>query len=305
MKIVIAGGTGFLGKALEQYFSERGEDVIILTRNPVAGNHIQWDGFTLGDWKNSLENADVLINLTGKSVDCRYNSKNKNEILHSRVDSTAVLQKAISQAKHPPRLWLNSSSATIYVSAFRIPMTEDGGITGDDFSMSVCKAWEKEFFSVDQPGIRKVALRSSIVLGNEGGAFPKLKAVSKYGLGGKQGNGRQYVSWIHVHDFCRALEYIINNEDLHGPVNVVSPCPVINKSFMRLLAQYTRPMLRLPSPAWLLAIGSFIIRTEKELILKSRRVVPKILLQHGFKFEYPVLELAFDDLFKASQNVKC
>ena len=298
MKIVIAGGTGFLGKALEHYFSGQGADVFIFTRNPVAGNQIKWDGHTLGDWKDSLENADVLINLAGKSVDCRYNAKNKNEILHSRIDSTTVLQKAMSLAKHPPRLWLNSSSATIYVPAYRIPMTEDGGITGDDFSMSVCKAWEKEFFFIEQPGIRKVALRSSIVLGNEGGGFPKLKAVSKCGLGGKQGNGRQYVSWIHIHDFCRAIDYIINNEDLHGCINVVSPCPVINKTFMHLLAQYTRPFLRLPSPVWLLAIGAFIIRTETELILKSRRVVPKILLQHGFKFEFPVLELAFDDLFK-------
>ncbi len=194
MKIIIAAGTGFLGKNLEKYFVEKGNQVYILTRNPKRENEIHWDAKMLGEWKNVLENSDVLINLAGKSVDCRYTDKNKKEIYDSRIESTKVLQQAIDQCINKPKIWLNVSSATIYIHSETHLNTEENGIIGDDFSMNICKSWEKEFFKSKTENVRKVALRTSIVLGNNGGAFPKLKMITKFGLGGKQGRGNQNVS---------------------------------------------------------------------------------------------------------------
>ncbi len=187
MKIIIAAGTGFLGKNLEKYFTEKGSQVYILTRNPKRKNEIGWDAKTLGEWKNLLEASDVLINLAGKSVDCRYTEKNKREIYDSRINSTKVLQQAVDNCINKPKIWLNASSATIYVHSEKHLNTEENGIIGDDFSMDICKSWEEEFFKTENPDTRKVALRTSIVLGNDGGAFTKLKMITKLGLGGKQG----------------------------------------------------------------------------------------------------------------------
>ncbi|HZV70368.1 MAG TPA: TIGR01777 family oxidoreductase [Saprospiraceae bacterium] len=297
MKIVLVAGTGFLGKALENYFREKHYEVIILTRNPSESNHIKWDGKNPGNWKSALDGSDVLINLAGKSVDCRYTEKNKKEILDSRINSTAVLQKAMMHVKQPPRLWLNSSSATIYIHTETSDMTEKNGLIGNDFSMNVCKAWENEFFKDTVPSIRKVALRTAVVLGKEGGAFPRLKLISKMGLGGPQGKGTQYFSWIHVLDFCRAIEFIIANEKLSGRINISAPHPVPNKTFMHLLAKHTKPLINLPAPVLLFEMGAFVLRTETELLLKSRRVVPEILIQKGFQFEFPTLGQAFEELF--------
>lgn len=216
MKIIIAAGTGFLGKNLKKYFTGKGHQVYILTRNPKYINEIYWDAKTLGEWKNILQNADVVINLAGKSVDCRYTDRNEKEIYSSRIESTKVLQQAIDWCTEKPKIWLNASSATIYIHSETQLNTEEHGIIGDDFSMNICKSWESEFFKVKTENVRKVALRTSIVLGNNGGAFPKLKMLTKFGLGGKQGRGNQNVSWIHIQDFCRAVEFIIAHENSPG-----------------------------------------------------------------------------------------
>jgi len=296
MKIIIAAGTGFLGKNLEKYFTDKGNEVYILTRNSKRKNEILWDAKTLGDWKNSLENADVLINLTGKSVDCRYTEKNKKEIYSSRIDSTKVLQQVVDQCVNKPKVWLNASSATIYTHSETQLNTEENGIIGDDFSMNICKSWEKEFFTVKSENVRKVALRTSIVLGNNGGAFPKLRLITKLGLGGKQGRGNQNVSWIHIDDFCKAIEHIIDHENMSGVINVTAPNPLSNEEFMKKLRTDMKISFGLNAPVWQLEIASIFLKTETELLLKSRNVFPEILIQNGFQFLYPAVEKAFEDL---------
>lgn len=296
MKIIIAAGTGFLGKNLEKYFTEKGNQVYILTRNPKRKNEILWDAKTLGEWKNLLENSDVLINLAGKSVDCRYTYKNKQEIYDSRINSTKVLQQAVDNCINKPKIWLNASSATIYVHSETHLNTEENGIIGDDFSMNICKSWEKEFFKTENEDIRKVALRTSIVLGNNGGAFTKLKLITKLGLGGKQGRGNQNVSWIHIDDFCKAVEYIIENKNISGEINVTAPNPLSNEEFMRKLRKEMKIPFGLNAAFWQLEIASVFLKTETELLLKSRNVYPEKLMKSGFKFTYPNVETAFKDL---------
>ncbi|KQT22578.1 NAD-dependent epimerase [Chryseobacterium sp. Leaf405] len=298
MKIIIAAGTGFLGKNLEKYFTEKGNQVYILTRNPKRENEIYWDAKTLGEWKGVLENADVLINLTGKSVDCRYNEENKKEIYYSRIDSTNVIQQAVDQSVNKPKVWLNASSATIYIHSETHLNTEKNGIIGDDFSMNICKSWEKEFFTVKNENIRKVALRTSIVLGKNGGAFPKLKLITKLGLGGKQGRGNQKLSWIHIDDFCKAVDFLINNENIVGEINITAPNPLFNEDFMRKLRKEMNISLGLNAPVWQLEIASIFLRTETELLLKSRNVYPEKILQSGFEFTYPDIEKAFKSLIQ-------
>lgn len=299
MKIIIAGGTGFLGENLEKHFTEKGNQVYILTRNPQHKNEILWDAQTIGEWKNYLEKADVLINLTGKSVDCRYNEKNKNEIYSSRIESTRILQKAIDQCSDKPKIWLNASSATIYVHSEKHINTEENGIIGDDFSMNICKSWETEFFKVENEEIRKVALRTSIVLGKNGGAFPKLKMITKLGLGGKQGRGTQMVSWIHIEDFCKAVDWIIRHETLSGTVNITAPAPLSNQNMMRKLRNKMKMPFGLNAPVWQLEIASLFMKTETELLIKSRNVYPEKLIKSGFKFLYPEFDEAILNLLES------
>lgn len=296
MKIIIAAGTGFLGKNLEKYFSEKGNQVYILTRNPKRKNEFLWDAETLGEWKNLLEDSDVLINLAGKSVDCRYTEKNKREIYDSRINSTKVLQQAVDNCINKPKIWLNASSATIYVHSEKHLNTEENGIIGDDFSMNICKSWEKEFFKTKNPDTRKVALRTSIVLGHNGGAFTKLRMITKLGLGGKQGRGNQNVSWIHIDDFCRAVEWIIENANISEEINLTAPNPLNNEEFMRKLRKEMKIPFGLNAQVWQLEIASIILGTETEVLLKSRNVYPEILIQNGFQFLYPTVEKAFENL---------
>lgn len=296
MKIIIAAGTGFLGKTLKNYFTEKGHQVYILTRNPKRQNELFWNAKTLGECKNILENSDVLINLTGKSVDCRYTDKNKQEIYSSRIESTKVLQLAVDQCINKPKLWLNASSATIYIHSETQLNTEENGIIGDDFSMNICKSWEHEFFKVRNEDVRKVALRTSIVLGNNGGAFPKLKMLTKFGLGGKQGKGNQNVSWIHIGDFCRAVQFIIEHENISGNINITAPNPLSNEEFMKKLRKEMKVPFGLNAPVWQLEIASIFLKTETELLLKSRNVYPGKLIENGFEFSYLTVEAAFQNL---------
>ncbi|MDR6919669.1 TIGR01777 family oxidoreductase [Chryseobacterium sp. 2987] len=299
MKIIIAGGTGFLGENLEKYFTEKEDQVFILTRNPKRKNEIYWNASELGEWQNVLDGSDVLINLTGKSVDCRYHDKNKKEIYTSRINSTKILQDAINQCKIKPKIWLNASSATIYTHSETQLNTEKNGIIGDDFSMNICKSWEKEFFSVQNEEVRKVALRTSIVLGRNGGAFPKLRMITKLGLGGKQGRGEQKVSWIHIDDFCWAVDWIIRHEDISDVINITSPEPVSNKELMATMRKLLKVPFGLNAPVWQLEIASLFLGTETELLLKSRNVYPEKMMRSGFQFTYFNLEAALKDLFRS------
>lgn len=298
-KMVIAAGTGFLGTVLIDFFKESYQEIIVLTRGKSEKkNNIQfvhWNAKSLTGWEEVLENADVLINLAGKSVDCRYTPENKASILSSRIDSTRVLNEAILRCKNPPKHFINSSTATIYRHSEDKQMDEYSGEIGDDFSMNIAKSWEKVFYEVHTDKILKTAVRTSIVLGKNGGAFIPLKRLTQLGFGGKNGNGNQFVSWIHELDFARAIAFIINNE-ITGSVNVVSPKPMRNVDFMRKLRHVVGIPFGIPITESMLKIGAKIIQTEPELILKSRNVIPKRLTENGFTFEYHDLEKAFKNL---------
>lgn len=299
-KIILAGGTGFLGQAIIDRFSKLGAEIIVFTRgsNHKVGNtnYIHWDGKTVGEWTKQLEGADVLINLTGKSVDCRYNEKNKAEIISSRVNATKILGEAINKTNNPPKVWLNSASATIYRYAEDKPMDEFTGEIGTGFSVEVCKIWEKTFTEISNPKTRKIIMRISMVMGKGGGVLPVMTKLVKAGLGGKMGNGKQFISWIHEEDFLNAMEFLIQNEQASGAYNFAAPGPIPNKEFMALMRKQLNVKIGLPAMKWMLEIGAFFIRTETELILKSRRVVPTRLLKEGFVFKYPTVEETLKDL---------
>lgn len=300
-KLIIAAGTGFLGQVLVNHFKNKFEEIIILTRGKsqtIDGiKYVNWNAKTFSGWESELENATVLINLAGKSVDCRYTEKNKKEILLSRIESTKILNKAVLNCKNPPKHWLNSSTSTIYRFSLDKQMHEIDGEIGNDFSINVALSWEKAFFKTETPNTLKTALRTSIVLGKNGGALIPLKTLAKIGFGGKQGSGNQFVSWIHEEDFANAIDFIIEKE-ITGIVNVVSPEPIRNADFMKKLRKAVGFPFGIPVNTFLLKIGSFFIRTEPELVLKSRNVIPKKLLENGFKFKFGDLDEAFNDLLR-------
>ncbi|MEM6515395.1 MAG: TIGR01777 family oxidoreductase [Bacteroidota bacterium] len=294
--ITIAGGSGFLGGILEKYFKNKGFIINILTRNPKRNNEYYWNGTDLGEWQSVINGTDILINLAGRSVDCRYNDKNKKEILDSRVNSTHVLALAINLSEPPPKIWINSSTATIYNSSLEKQMTERNGDIGDDFSMNVAKSWEAAFNSTTNPKTRKLILRTAIVLGKKGGPLKPLKQLTKLGLGGKQGSGQQKVSWIHENDFARAIEFLINAENLRGSFNLSTPTPITNIELMSGLRKALGIPIGLSQPKSLIEFGAKLIGTEAELVLKSRNVIPERLLENGFVFLYDDIEMAFKNL---------
>jgi uncharacterized protein len=298
-KLIIAAGTGFLGQVLVHHFKNKFEEIVVLTRGKSRINdtikYVNWNAKTFSGWENELENADVLINLAGKSVDCCYTKENKKEILLSRIESTKILNKAVLKCTTPPKHWLNSSTSTIYRFSLEKQMNEIDGEIGNDFSMNVAQSWEKTFFKTKTPKTLKTALRTSIVLGRNGGAFIPLKTLAKIGFGGKQGNGNQFISWIHEEDFANAIEFIIQKEII-GVINIVSPSPITNVNFMKKLRKSVGVPFGIPINVFLLKIGSFIIKTETELVLKSRNVIPKRLLENGFKFTFGDLDTAFQNL---------
>jgi uncharacterized protein len=312
MKVILAGGSGQIGTVLARAFHGRGDEAVVLSRTPARGvpwRTAGWDG-------NEIDGADVVINLAGRSVDCRYHPANRKEILSSRVDTTLALGRAIAAATRPPKLWLQSSTATIYAHRYDAPNDEFTGRLGGgergapgagqapdakdtwEFSISVAKAWEAAFDSCAVPaGCRKVAMRSAMVMSpDHGGVFDVLLRLVRFGLGGRAGDGRQYVSWIHDGDFVRAILWLIEHEEMEGAVNLASPGPVPNTEFMRLLRRAWGMPVGLPAAEWMVELGAFFLRTESELILKSRRVVPGRLLQAGFQFEHPEWGAAAVDL---------
>ena len=299
MRIVIPGGSGQVGQILARHFHAQGHAVTVLSRShqPAPWKVVVWDGLTRGDWIASLEQSDVCINLAGRSVNCRYTSANRRDIYDSRVRSTLVLNEVIASLQQPPRIWLNASTATIYRHSLDRAMDESTGELGGNeagapdtwnFSIQVAKAWEEAFFSKPTPLTRKVALRSAMTFSpDRGGVFDVLLTLVRYGLGGTSGKGTQFVSWIHETDFIRAIEFLIAREDFSGVVNLASPNPLPNREFMRDLREVWGTRFGLSASEWMLEIGTWLMRTETELVLKSRRVVPGRLLDAGFQFQFP------------------
>jgi len=298
MKIVIPGGSGIIGPILARAFSERGDEVVVLSRRPRAGawRSVYWDGTSLGDWTKEVDGAAVVIYLAGRSVNCRYYEKNRREMIESRVRSTRLVGRAVARSQRPPRVWLQMSTATIYAHRYDAPNDERTGILGGTepdapatwkFSIDVARAWERTFWEAITPSTRKVALRSAMVMSTAaGGVFDIKRRFVHLGLGGAAGDGRQFVSWIHEHDFIRAIEWLIARDDLDGVVNVASPNPLPYTEFMRAIRDAERVPLGIAPTNWMLEIGAFFMRTETELVLKSRRVVPGSLLQSGFVFDF-------------------
>lgn len=308
MKIVMPGGSGQVGKVLSRAFQQDGHDVVILSRTPSTSpaRTAQWDGATLGPWVQELDGADVVINLAGRSVNCRYGQKNRQLIMESRLASTRVLGEAIAAVATPPAIWLQASTATIYAHRFDSPNDEHTGILGGreanaphtwQFSIDVATAWEEELDRTQTPRTRKVKMRSAMTMSpDKGGVFAALLNLVRYGLGGKAGDGSQYVSWIHDADFVRSVYWLIEHDEIEGAVNLSSPHPLPNADFMRTLRKAWGISFGLPANRAMLEIGAFLMRTETELILKSRRVVPGILTDYGFQFSYPEWSEAATDL---------
>jgi uncharacterized protein (TIGR01777 family) len=294
MKIVIPGGSGQVGQILARAFRRDRHEVVIVGRGRNAD--AEWNGRTIGPWMRHIDGADVVINLAGRSVNCRYGPRNRREILESRVQSTHAVGDAIARAARPPRVWLQASTATIYAHRYDTPNDDVTGILGGDepnapdtwrFSIEVAKAWERATIEASVPGTRVVRMRSAMVMSpDRGGIFDTFLMLVRRGLGGTSGDGRQYVSWIHEFDFVRAVEWLIAHEELEGAVNLAAPNPVPNRDFLRVLREAWGTRIGLPSARWMLELGAFAMRTESELVLKSRRVVPRRLLDSGFTFQY-------------------
>jgi uncharacterized protein (TIGR01777 family) len=320
MKIIIPGGSGQVGQMLVRAFLRRGDECVVLTRTPAGislapdsdgARTVVWDGKTLGPWADEIDGADVVINLAGRSVNCRYHTRNLAAMMSSRVDSTRIVGVAIAAAKNPPRVWLQASTATIYAHRFDAANDEETGKIGGDEpdvpalwarSIAIARAWEAELAAADTPSTRKVALRSAMTMSpDRGGVFSVLARLCRMGLG-RQGDGRQFVSWIHEEDFVAAVDFLIAREDLAGAFNLCAPEPVTNRGFMKALREALGSRIAIPVPRWAMEIGAFFMRTETELVLKSRRVVPTRLLKAGFVFRHPHWPEAAKDLVSLQQN---
>jgi uncharacterized protein (TIGR01777 family) len=316
LKIVIPGGSGQVGTVLARAFHADGHDVVVFSRRAAntAWKTVTWDGATLGPWASDVDGCDAVINLAGRSVNCRYGEANRREILRSRIDSTEVIGRAIAEAARPPKVWLQASTATIYAHRYDQANDEHTGILGGHephapdtwkFSIDVATAWEKTFNAIDTPRTRKVAMRSAMTMSpDNGGVFDAFASLARRGLGGAAGDGRQFVSWIHDEDFTNAIRWLIARDTLSGVVNLAAPNPVPNAEFMRALRQAAGIPFGLPLSTWMIEFGAIFMRTESELILKSRRVVPARLLESGFRFHFPTWPEAARDLiprWKAQQ----
>ncbi|MGH3352691.1 MAG: TIGR01777 family oxidoreductase [Nocardioides sp.] len=310
MKIVIPGGTGQVGGILRRAWSARGHQVVVLSRHPEqleeGARHLAWDGRRIGPWADEIDGADVVVNLAGRTVSCRYTDANLTQMMDSRIESTRVVGEAIATASAPPHSWLQMSTATIYAHRFDAPNDEATGILGGsepdtpaywEFSTRIAKRWEAEQAAAATPRTRKVALRSAMVMSpDKGGVLDVLLAMARLGLGGPVAGGDQFVSWIHETDFVRACDLLIEREDIAGPVNLAAPGPLPQRDLMRTLRKEAGMPIALPATRWMAEIGAWALRTDTELLLKSRRVVPGRLREAGFEFEYADWAAAAHDL---------
>ncbi|MGW4199163.1 TIGR01777 family oxidoreductase [Streptomyces sp. NPDC005004] len=302
MKVVLPGGTGQVGAVLDRALTAAGHEVTVLTRRPARAHDIGWDGTTLGPWAAAIDGCDVVINLAGRSVSCRYTAENLQAMMDSRVDSTRVVGEAIAAASRPPRVWLQMSTATVYAHRFDAANDEATGVIGGSedlvpdywaYSVQIAKNWERAQAEAPTPATRKVALRAAMVMSpDRGGVFDVLSQLVRLGLGGPVAGGAQYVSWIHDEDFVRAVDFLIARDDLDGPVNLSSPGPLPHRDFMRALRTAWGVPLGLPATRWMAELGAFALRSDTELLFKSRRVVPGRLAAAGFAFAFPEWEKA-------------
>ena len=309
MKVVIPGGSGQVGTVLARAFHGRGDDVVVLSRtetNALPWRTVKWDGESLGEWAAEFEGADAIINLAGRSVNCRYTEVNRRIITESRVQSTRIVGQAIAETNNAPRVWLQASTATLYAHRYDAPNDDATGIIGGSepnapdtwrFSIDVVKKWEREFNAAATPHTRKVLMRSAIIMNpDQGSPFDMLLRLVRLGLGGTCGDGKQFVSWIHDQDFARAVVWLIQHQELAGPLNLAAPNPLPNAEFMQTLRQAWGMPVGLPATEWMLELGAWLMRSETELILKSRRVIPSRLVESGFTFQFPTWAEAAQDL---------
>lgn len=289
-KLVLAGGSGFLGNALIQHFKEACDEIVVLSRSPKTNHknvkYVMWDGVTVADWASDLEHADAIINLSGKNINCRYTAENKKEIMASRINSTVAIGKAIQQLQNPPKLWINFSAVAIYEKSYSVAVDENSDQPGTGFMYEVCKAWESAFKQVELSSTRKVVLRVSMVIGKEGGVYKTLLPLVKLGLGGKAGNGKQMVSWIHLQDLCRLIHWLITNPSTNGVYNAAAPNPITNTQFMEAFRKSVGMPVGFPAPAFAVKIGAFFMGTEPDLVLDSVNVIPRKAVSEGFTFNY-------------------
>ncbi len=314
MKIVIPGGTGQVGGALRRALAERGHEVTVLSRRPErledGVRHVVWDARTVGAWASELDGADAVVNLAGRSVSCRYTDRNLRQMMDSRVESTRAVGEAIARAENPPKVWLQMSTATIYADARSRtddrPHDEFDGVLGGEepnvplyweYSVRIARRWEAAQAEADVPCTRRVALRTAMVMTpDRGGVFDYLSWMARVGLGGPVAGGGQYVSWIHGEDFVRAVEFLLDHEGLDGPFILAAPDPVPQRDLMRSLRRAWGGRPGLPATRLMAEVGAFFLRTDTELLLKSRRVMPRRLLDEGFTFKHPAWDAAAVDL---------
>ena len=292
-KVIIAGGSGFLGQTLASSLLKDGYEIVILGRSEKTGLHgkfVHWDAKNIGDWSKELEGATALFNLAGRSIDCRYTEKNKALILNSRIDSTKALGEAIKRCEEPPKVWLNASTATVYkdIRGDLKPHDENSETNAEGFAEDVGRAWEKAFFDASNERVRQVAMRISIVLGEGGGAFPVMRRLTKLGLGGRQGPGKQWISWLHIEDWVGIAKFLMKNSAISGPVNLAAPNPVTNQEFMRCMRKQFAPLgIGFPAPTPAIYLGGVFMGTEPDLVLKSRKVISRVLDEQKFDFKFP------------------
>lgn len=298
-RVVLAGGSGFLGRALSDELARAGYEAVVLTRklgrSSSRARQVVWDGRSVGAWARELEGAAAVVNLAGRSVECRHTRKNRREIIKSRVRSVEAVGRAVAACEAPPKVFVQAGSLAVYGDAGR-RVCDESAPAGSGFPVEVCLRWERAFDALELPATRKVLLRIGFVLGRDGGALPTLARLARLYLGGTIGAGRQFISWLHVRDFCRVVLWCIEHEEARGVFNATGPAPVTNAEFMcELRCALKRPWSpRLP--AWLVRLGALFLRTEPELALEGRRCIPDRLVEHNFKFVYTNLESALADL---------
>jgi uncharacterized protein len=311
VKVVIPGGTGQVGTALARALCRDGHQVVVLSRRAASSGQVAWDGAQLGPWAREIDGSDVVINLAGRSVSCRYTKDNLTEMMRSRVRSARVVGQAIAAAARPPAAWLQMSTATIYADTRGAANDDLTGVIGGSeegvpgywaFSVDIAQAWERELDEAQVPATRKVALRAAMVMTpDRGGVFDVLSRMARLGLGGPVAGGGQYVSWIHEDDFTAAVRFIIDTSALTGAVNLAAPGPERQRDLMRELRAAWGVPVGLPATRWMAALGALALRSDTELLLKSRRVVPARLTAAGFEFRYGTWPEAARDLVRQAR----
>ena len=300
MRIVLAGGSGFIGKSLTPLLLARNYEVVVLTRSASTQRadvrYAQWDGKTIGEWAQCIDGAAAVVNLTGRSVNCRHTAESRREIIESRVNSVRVLGEAMTKCAHPPKVFVQAAGIGIYGDGGD-RWCDENAPHGNDFIAEVCKRWEAAFDALEVPGTRKVLLRLGVVLGPNGGFLKVLSRLTRFFLGGQVGDGQQFISWIHIADLNCAIRWTIEREDVAGVFNATSPNPVRNADFMRELRGVLRRPWTPPVPKWAARIGSWLMKTEASLAFVSQRAIPKHLLESGFKFEFPEPRPALANIF--------